>query len=202
MPTKSAYEKALAALNGRQETRIHLGLGRVRRLLAALGGPQEAYPSVHVAGTNGKGSVCAMLDSVLREAGLRVGLYTSPHLHDVRERIRVGGRPIGPAAFAKAMRRVLAAETEPLTYFEMLTATAFVHFRAAGVDVAVLETGLGGRLDATNVVLRPLACLIPAVDFDHMDWLGDSLASIAREKAGILKAGDWGPWPLVEVSKN
>lgn len=193
------YAGALRLLAERQETQVRLGLGRVRRLLARLGDPQEAYPAVHVAGTNGKGSTCAMLDSVLREAGHRVGLYTSPHLSDVRERIRVGGRPIGEAAFARVLSRVAAAEAatrgkrnsarRPLTYFELLTAAAFLHFRDERVGVAVLETGLGGRLDATNVVRRPLACLIPAVDLDHTDWLGKTLSAVAREKAGIFKRG-------------
>ncbi|MBI4348222.1 MAG: bifunctional folylpolyglutamate synthase/dihydrofolate synthase [Elusimicrobia bacterium] len=183
------YARALGALNARQETRMVFGLARVRRVLARLGDPQEAFASIHVAGTNGKGSVCAMLDSILRAAGHRVGLYTSPHLHDVRERIRVGGGLVSRPAFARAVWDVLAAETEPLTYFELVTAAAFVHFRRAGVRLAVLETGLGGRLDATNVVRRPLACVIPSIDFDHTDWLGRSLAQIAREKAGILKPG-------------
>ncbi|MBI5201802.1 MAG: bifunctional folylpolyglutamate synthase/dihydrofolate synthase [Elusimicrobia bacterium] len=191
MPTRRRlnYAGALALLNARQETRIRFGLARIRRLLARLGDPQEACASVHVAGTNGKGSVCAMLDAALRAAGRRTGLYTSPHLHDVRERIKVNGVMISKAAFAARVSEIVSAETEPLTFFELLTAAAFLHFRAERVDVAVLETGLGGRLDATNVVKRPLACLIPAIDFDHVDWLGGTLAKIAREKAGILKRG-------------
>ena len=187
--TAGRYSRALAALRERQETKIHLGLARIRGVLRRLGDPQESFACVHVAGTNGKGSVCAMLDSVLREAGHRVGLYTSPHLQDVRERVRVDGRAATKAAFARAVERVLRAEREPLTFFELVTAAAFVRFAEAKVRIAVLETGLGGRLDATNVVRRPLACLVPGVDLDHTDWLGDRLDLIAREKAGIFKRG-------------
>lgn len=189
MRRELSFKEAVGALERRQETRIRFGLARIRRLLARLEDPQEAFASVHVAGTNGKGSVCAMLDSVLRASGKRVGLYTSPHLDDVRERIRVGGRCIPRPAFARCLGRVLAAETEPLSYFELLTAAAFLHFRDSGVEVAVLETGLGGRLDATNVVKRPAACAISAIDLDHTDWLGGTLTAVAREKAGILKRG-------------
>ncbi|MBI4422355.1 MAG: bifunctional folylpolyglutamate synthase/dihydrofolate synthase [Elusimicrobia bacterium] len=179
--------RAMGVLAARQETRVRLGLARMRRVLARLGEPQEAAPAIHVAGTNGKGSVCAMLDRVLREAGLRVGLYTSPHLHEIGERIRVDGRRTSPRVLGRLIGRVLAAETEPLTYFELLTAAAFLHFRDARVDVAVLETGLGGRLDATNVVRRPLACVVPAIGLDHTDWLGSTLRAVAREKGGIFK---------------
>jgi dihydrofolate synthase/folylpolyglutamate synthase len=178
------YAQALAALDRRQETRIRLGLGRLRRVLARLGDPQEAYPSWHVAGTNGKGSTCAILDSALREAGLRVGLYTSPHLVDVRERIKVNGVSISPGAFARHLARVIKAD---LSYFELLTAVAFLHFRERKVSAAVLETGLGGRLDATNVIKNPRSTLITSIDYDHMDWLGGTLSKIAAEKAGILK---------------
>lgn len=184
------FAAALRLLEARKETRIRLGLARMRRHLRRLGDPQEGCPVVQVAGTNGKGSVCAMLDSILRRAGLRVGFYLSPHIEDVRERIRVDGRWISPAALARALARAKSAEKgEPLTYFELLTSAAFQHFRDRRVGVAVLETGLGGRLDATNVARRPLACLVTTIGRDHMNFLGAGLSSIAREKAGIFRRG-------------
>ena len=174
-----------------------LGLDRIERLLEALGSPHRAGRFVHVAGTNGKGSTCAMIESGLRAAGLRTGLYTSPHLVEPTERIRIGGVPISPDQFAQACQtvhqaceRLLAAgalECHP-TYFETVTAMAFVLFRELRVDVAVLEVGLGGRLDATNVVAPDLAIITP-IDFDHEAFLGKSLEAIAAEKAGILKPG-------------
>lgn len=184
------YPQALKALEDRQEARIELGLPRVVRHLERLGSPQRGLACVHVAGTNGKGSVCAMLESVLRGAGYRTGLYVSPHLFDVRERISAGGRRISEADFARLMSRALKADPgKKLTYFELLTSVAFQYFAERKVEVAVLETGLGGRLDATNVIERPLACVITSVDFDHMRFLGRRLEDIAAEKAGIIKAG-------------
>ena len=174
-----------------------LGLDRIQRLLEELGSPHRVGRFVHVAGTNGKGSTCAMIESGLRAAGLRTGLYTSPHLVEPAERIRIGGVPISPEQFAgacqtvhQACERLLAAgalECHP-TYFETVTAMAFVLFRELRVDVAVLEVGLGGRLDATNVVAPDLAVITP-IDFDHEAFLGKSLEAIAAEKAGILKRG-------------
>ena len=176
---------------------VKFGLETMRALVAEMGHPERAYPSLLIAGTNGKGSVAAYCDAVLRASGLRAGLYTSPHLVHVRERIKVAGRPTSDLAFASALsavrdaakrligRRVLAAHP---TFFEVLTAAAFVHFRDERVDVAVLEVGMGGRLDATNVA-EPIASAIVSVDFDHEVYLGRTLAAIAREKAGVLRAG-------------
>ena len=164
----------------------------MKRLMRALGNPEARFKSVHVAGTNGKGSVCAMLESVLRRSGIRTGLYTSPHLLDVRERIRVSGGMIGREALARWLGEVRgrAGPLESgLTYFEAVTAAAFCHFAAAGVELAVVETGMGGRLDATNVLPRPEAAVITAIAADHTEHLGKSPARIAREKAGILKPG-------------
>lgn len=184
------FAKALAALEVRQEARIELGLGRLNRHLKRLGDPQKRLRCFHVAGTNGKGSVCAILDCVLRAGGWRTGLYTSPHLSDVRERIQIEGRPISRGDFARFLSRALRADPQSrLTYFELLTSVAFQAFDAAGTEFVVLETGLGGRLDATNVIERPVASLITSIDFDHMGYLGDSLGKIAAEKAGIIKAG-------------
>lgn len=184
------YRSALAALEARQETRIELGLTRVRAHLARLGNPHEKVPAFHVAGTNGKGSTCAMLESVLRASGRRVGLYISPHLLTPRERIQVDGKPVSEREFARLTAKALRAEGKSkLTYFELLTSVAFLAFAEAGCDAAVLETGLGGRLDATNAVTRPLAAVVTSIDFDHMQFLGNTLGAIAREKAGIFKRG-------------
>jgi dihydrofolate synthase/folylpolyglutamate synthase len=172
-----------------------LGLERITRLLAALGDPQRRSRFVHVAGTNGKGSTCAMIESGLRAASLRTGLYTSPHLHEPTERIRLDGKPVSRERFAAAFEIVHRAADELLeageidlhpTYFETVTAMGFLVFAEERVDCAVLEVGLGGRLDATNVV-HPQLCVVTPVDFDHEAFLGKSLASIAAEKAGILK---------------
>ena len=176
---------------------IKLGLDNVRALLRALGDPQAGFAAVHVAGTNGKGSVCAMLASALRAHGFRVGLYTSPHLVEVRERIRVGDRLIAWRDFGRLLGRVrerseglLAAGTLAAhpTYFEVLTTLAFLYFAERKVDIAVLETGLGGRFDATNVV-NPVLTVITSIAKDHEKHLGDTLAAIAFEKAGIIKPG-------------
>ncbi len=166
-------------------------------MLGALGNPQDRLSIVHVAGTNGKGSTCAMVESGFRAAGLRTGLYTSPHLAEPTERIRIDGRPVSAERFAAAFDRVHATVEQLLacdaidlhtTYFETVTAMAFVIFAEEGVERVVLEVGLGGRLDATNVVQPSLAVITP-IDFDHESFLGRSIESIATEKAGILKSG-------------
>ena len=174
-----------------------LGLDRIRAVLDALGRPQNRCRFVHVAGTNGKGSTCAMIESGLRAAGLRTGLFTSPHLAQPTERIRIDGEPVDAGRFAAAFERVHMAVESLLeagaidmhtTYFETVTAMALVIFAEERTDKVVLEVGLGGRLDATNVV-RPELCVITPIDFDHEAFLGRSLESIAGEKAGILKPG-------------
>ncbi len=171
-----------------------LGLGRILRLLSRVSNPHQSYDTIHIAGTKGKGSTAALAAAVLGARGLRVGIYTSPHLVCVRERIAVNGVPIGKRAFCRAFRAIepalQAARADarwlPPTYFETLTAMAFVAFCNARVDVAIVEVGLGGRLDATNVV-RPVVAGITPVSIDHVRQLGNTLASIAREKAGIIK---------------
>jgi len=181
---------------GNEVSTAKLGLDRVRLLLRQLGDPQSACRYVHVAGTNGKGSVSAMIEAGLRAAGVRTGLYTSPHLVEPTERIRIAGAPIGEDEFAGAFTevhdaaaRMMAAGDLDLhpTYFECVTAMAFLLFRARGVKIAVMEVGLGGRLDATNVI-APDLCAIAAIDYDHQNFLGDRIEQIAGEKAGILKA--------------
>jgi dihydrofolate synthase/folylpolyglutamate synthase len=171
-------------------------VARIERLLGRLGNPQDAAGSVHVAGTKGKGSTAAMIASILNQAGYRVGLYTSPHLLSFTERIQANGQPIAEADWARlteAVRPKVEAVNEPgdlgeLTTFEILTALAFAYFYEIKADYQVLEVGLGGRLDATNVV-RPQVCVITSISFDHTDVLGDTLAKIAGEKAGIIKPG-------------
>ena len=164
----------------------------MRALMHALGDVQDALNCVHVAGTNGKGSACAMLESVLRRAGYKTGLYTSPHLQDFSERIRVNGRPVSGAALARAAERVKAAAeriAQPLTAFDAMTAAAFLVFAEAKCTAVVLEVGLGGRFDATNVIPAPDCALIMNLGLDHTALLGDTLEQIAAEKAGIIKPG-------------
>ncbi|KAB2957270.1 MAG: bifunctional folylpolyglutamate synthase/dihydrofolate synthase, partial [Thermoanaerobaculia bacterium] len=171
---------------------VRLGLDSLRALLERLDDPQRGLPAVLVAGTNGKGSTAAMLDAVVRAAGLRAGLYTSPHLERVEERIRIGGAPIDAALLAAALESVLGAARgaglETPTYFEAVTAAAFLAFAEARVELAVLEVGLGGRLDATNLS-DPLVSVITPIALDHTEWLGRSLAEVAHEKAGVMRAG-------------
>lgn len=179
-------------LAGLERLGVRLGLESLRGLLERLGNPERLLPAVLVAGTNGKGSTAAMLESIVRAAGLRSGLYTSPHLERVEERIRVRGEPIASALLATALDRVLVAARgeglETPTYFEAVTAAAFLAFAEARVELAVLEVGLGGRLDATNLS-DPLVSVITPIALDHTEWLGRSLAEVAREKAGVMRAG-------------
>ncbi|MEH2446215.1 MAG: folylpolyglutamate synthase/dihydrofolate synthase family protein [Nostoc sp.] len=171
---------------------VHLGLDRIVNLLANLGNPHHQIPVIHVAGTNGKGSVCAYLSSVLTEAGYRTGRYISPHLVDWTERICLNEQPISSEELSQLLEKVQAAirpEDESATQFEVITAAAWLYFAQQQVDVAVVEVGLGGRLDATNVCLEPLVTIITSISREHWQQLGPTLADIAREKAGILKPG-------------
>jgi dihydrofolate synthase / folylpolyglutamate synthase len=177
------------ALVARAPRGMLLGLDRVEAALAALGDPHLGVAAVHVAGSNGKGSTAAMVESIARAAGLRTGLYTSPHLCRFAERIRLDGEPIGDAAFERCLAAVLERCQPDLTFFESLTVAAFVAFHEARVDLAVLEVGLGGRLDATNVIRDPIATAVTSISLEHTAILGDTLGAIAGEKAGILKAG-------------
>ena len=186
------YEEAAGWLYATQLHGIHLGLENIQRLTEALGirvsGP-DAPKFLHVAGTNGKGSTCAMLDACCRAAGLRTGLFTSPHLVTFRERIRLGGTMITEeevAARLSEIRELTDGWDHAPTFFEIATALALAWFQRCGAEVVVLETGMGGRLDATNVV-TPAVSVITPIDMDHQQWLGDSLPAIAMEKAGIIK---------------
>jgi dihydrofolate synthase/folylpolyglutamate synthase len=182
------YDQALDFLFPRTTT-IKFGLATTRALLKTLGNPHEVIPSIHVGGTNGKGSVSTLVAAALRQAGWRVGLYTSPHLVSFRERIRVDGVPISETAVAMWTARLLSSILErKATFFEATTALAFADFAARGAEIAVVEVGLGGRLDSTNVV-HPLVSAVTKIERDHMKYLGDSLELIACEKAGIAKPG-------------
>jgi len=172
-------------------------LQNITTLAERLGRPDRAYPSVHIAGTNGKGSTAAFLESILREAGFRTGLNTSPHLEKINERIRIDGGEISDEAFALTLTRIQTLTEELLaagklrvhpTYFECVTALAFEYFARERVEFGIFEVGLGGRLDATNII-RPVVSIITRIDFDHENFLGHSLKEIAFEKAGILKSG-------------
>lgn len=171
------------------------GLDAIRGVCAALGNPQKGFRAIHVAGTNGKGAVCAILDSALSSAGLRIGRYTSPHLVKLNERFFLDGAPISDEVLEKAAERVRSScasnlddPIRQLTFFEALTAVGYVVFNEAKVDYAVLETGLGGRLDATNICESEIS-IITRIGLDHCDWLGDTVEKIASEKAGIIRPG-------------
>jgi dihydrofolate synthase/folylpolyglutamate synthase len=190
------YEDALAYLDGRLRLGVKLGNERFSALLHRLGNPQEHLRVVHVAGTKGKGSTTAMAASVLQAAGYRVGMYLSPYVYDVRERIQVGGAMIPRADFARWVSEIAPhievlerSEFGPTTEFELKTAVGLCFFAEQDVDYAVLEVGLGGRMDATNVVPKPLVAVITNIGLDHTELLGDTLGAIAGEKAGIVKPG-------------
>jgi len=182
------YEKESSYLY----TPEHFDLARVEKLLALLGNPHLRFESIHIAGTKGKGSVAAMSESILRAAGYRTGLYTSPHLHTFRERIQVNGRLIPKETVASLTEQLqpLVSRIEGITTFEIITALGFLYFVEQGVEFAVLEVGMGGRLDATNVV-NPLVAIITSLSYDHTHILGETLPLIAREKAGIIKDKAW-----------
>ena len=177
------YEKI-----GLEKSIGNMDLARVKEALAGCGGPHEKYVIAHVAGTKGKGSVCAYIASILESSGRKTGLFTSPHLVSPLERIKVDGLNITEEAFAEVIGRIKSLPEAGLTYFEAMTVAALLYFAGRNVDVAVLETGMGGRLDATNAVDADICCITP-VSYDHMHVLGESIEDIAMEKAGIIKEG-------------
>lgn len=181
----------LDRLAARRRFGMRPSLDAIRGVCAALGDPQKELCAIHVAGTNGKGAVCAMIEACLRSGGLRACRYTSPHLVRINERFFVDGKPVDDATLERAADKVFHADSDTnsqLTFFEALTAVAFIAFSEAKCDYAVLETGLGGRLDATNIC-SPEICVITKIGLDHCDWLGDTVEKIAAEKAGIIKKG-------------
>jgi len=188
---------ALMYLDELEKFWIKLDLSNIKKLLEHSGNPNARLKVIHVAGTNGKGSTVAFISSILKEAGFKVGVYTSPHLINFTERISINGIPIPEVKVAEILTRLkpyiarVAAESEfsHPTFFEVVTAMAFIYFAEEQVDFVVLEVGLGGRLDATNGIDKPLAVVITNSDYDHMDVLGSTITSIAREQAGIIKKG-------------
>ncbi len=190
------YEESMLWLDSRDFIGMKFGLERINHLMKELGDPHKKLKIIHVAGTNGKGSTANMIGSILKNAGYSVGVYTSPHLVDFRERISINGSIIPEEAIAQALTRVRPIaegmennrETGKPTYFEISTAAALNHFYDKGVDFAVVEVGLGGRLDATNIV-EPIACIITNISLEHKDYLGEDISSIAKEKAAIIKNG-------------
>lgn len=189
MPT-DAYTACLDAMYSMRRFGIVLGLSTITNILEALGNPQHHFSAIHIAGTNGKGSIASALATILQQAGYRVGLYTSPHLIRFNERICVNGTPIADDAVVaswEAVKAVHQGDREP-TFFEFSTAMAFHEFSRQGVDYAVIETGMGGRLDATNVV-TPILSIITNISLEHKSYLGNTIAAIAAEKAGIIKSG-------------
>ena len=184
------YENAIKTLTSQGKFYINLGLERISAILELLGNPQDSLKCFHIAGTNGKGSVCAILAAVLKEYGLTVGLYTSPHIFEYTERIKINGQDISKDDFAGYVTEICSLADKNnihLTEFEILTATAFKYFADKKVDVVVLETGLGGRFDATNVIKKNLCAIITHIDLDHTERLGSTKDKIAFEKAGIIK---------------
>ena len=180
------YDEAIKLITSKSNFYIDLSLDRITAVLEKLDNPEKNLKYIHVAGTNGKGSVCTMLDSVLREAGYRTGLYTSPHIWEYTERIKVDGVEISREDFAKYAEKIVNLGIH-LTEFEILTVIMFLYFRDKKVDIAILETGLGGRFDATNVIRQNLCSIITHIDLDHTERLGNTKDKIAFEKAGIIK---------------
>lgn len=187
--TKSLETLALEALAKKEYTGQKPGLQRIRKTLAALGNPQDNFQAIHIAGTNGKGSTSAMLNSILVAAGLRVGFYTSPHFLDCRERIRINNTLITKKDLENTLKIIFAtANAEQLTYFEILTVAAFQYFAEQKIDILICEVGLGGTFDATNSIKNKLLNVITSIDLDHMEFLGNNISKIAAEKAGIIES--------------
>lgn len=184
------YEKAIALLTSQGKFYINLGLDRISAILDLMGNPQRKLKCIHVAGTNGKGSVCAIISTVLKEAGFKVGLFTSPHLFRYSERIQIDGKEIEEEIFAEKIFKIQELSEKNnihLTEFEILTALMFEYFAENNVDFAVIEVGLGGKYDSTNVIENPICSVITTIDLDHTERLGNTIEKIAEEKAGIIK---------------
>lgn len=190
MAKEKTYEEAIELLTSQGKFYINLGLDRIEAILELLGNPHQHMKFIHVAGTNGKGSVCAILNSVFIHAGYKTGLFTSPHIFDYTERIKINDKEISKEDFAEKIFQIekLARKNDiHLTEFEILTAIAFLYFKENNCDIVILETGLGGRFDATNVITNPLCSIITSISFDHTERLGNTIEDIAFEKAGIIK---------------
>lgn len=187
---EKTFQEAINILNKNGKFYIELGLSRIEKVLKLLNNPQEDLKIIHIAGTNGKGSTCAMLAELLKNVGLNVGLYTSPHILSYCERIKINSKNIEENDLTKLIFKIEKISKEnniQLTEFEILTAVAFLYFKKENVDVVILETGLGGRFDATNIVKKPILTIITSISIDHKDRLGNTIEQIAFEKAGIIK---------------
>lgn len=188
VPNRIKISSSIKYIGSLGPSKMRMGLRNMQAQMAALDNPQNQYPSVHIAGTNGKGSVAAITSSILIRAGYRVGMYTSPHLEKINERFQINGKPISDASIAQLTTTILRHSiSRRLTHFEFLTAMAFLWFAIEKVDIAIIETGLGGRLDATNIIERPLVSVITNISLEHTQWLGKTVKKIAWEKAGIIK---------------
>lgn len=186
----TTYQEAISVLTSQGKFYINLGLERCQKILVLLGNPEKKLKCIHVAGTNGKGSVCSMLSAILAQKGLKTGLFTSPHVFEYTERIKINNIEIEKDVFAKQVFKIIETAQNNdihLTEFEMLSVAAFDYFAQNNVDIVVLETGLGGRLDATNVIGQNICSIITSIGLDHTERLGDSIEKIAGEKAGIIK---------------
>lgn len=187
---KNLYSKAIKLLTSVGKFKINLGLERIKKVLDLLSNPEDKLKCIHVAGTNGKGSVCAIISKILENAGYKTGLYTSPHIFDYTERIKINSKDIPKEDFAEYVFEICSLAEKnniDLTEFEILTAVMFKYFSDNNVEIVVLETGLGGRFDATNVIKKNLCSIITHIDLDHTDRLGNTKSKIAFEKAGIIK---------------
>lgn len=187
---QNSYNSAIKILQSQGKFYINPELVRIEKILNLIGNPQNKINVIHVAGTNGKGSVCAIIANILKQAGYKTALYTSPHLKDYTERIQINNKPISKNDFAKYIKEICEIEEKNkinLTEFELLTAVAFKYFYDNKIDIAIIETGMGGRFDATNTVKNPLLEIITSISFDHIDRLGNTIEKIAYEKAGIIK---------------
>lgn len=185
-----SYNDSIEKLHSKGMFYIELGLERISKVLEAFGNPQDKLKFIHVAGTNGKGSVCTIIDKILQEAGFKTGLYTSPHIYEYTERIKISGIEITKKDFSKYFEKIYKKTKElntHLTEFEILTVMMFLYFYDNNVDIVIMETGMGGRFDATNVIKQNLCSIITHIDLDHTDKLGDTKEKIAFEKAGIIK---------------
>ncbi len=195
------YQEALTYIHNRKAHSAKPGLHRIKALMELLGNPQKGLPFLHIAGTNGKGSTATMLANVLHHAGYKTGCFTSPFIYDFRERFAIDGALIAEDTLAALAERVKEAEQslpEPLTEFEVVTAIGFLYFKEEHCDIVVLEVGLGGRFDATNIIERPLASIICSISRDHTEFLGNTIEEIAFEKAGIIKEG----CPIILYHRN
>ena len=187
------YDEAIKKINSLNKFGSRLGLERVKKFLNMIGNPQDSLKFVHVAGTNGKGSVCFMLSSVLKESGYKTGTFISPHIEDLRERIQINGKLISKSKICEILEYLefylndSIFDSDPITEFELTTIMAFKYFKDENCDIVILETGMGGRLDATNVIKKPLCSVITTISLDHTKILGDTVLEIAKEKFGIIK---------------